>query len=511
MADYDVIVVGSGAGGMAAALKVARAGRSVLLLEAAPAFGGCTNPLQKAGYSFDMGVHYLGQLARGDRAWRGLEELGLAEKVEFIELNPDAIDRYVFPDFELRLCKGKERFKEQLIKLFPKEERGIDKYFQIYDRVTQAVESLLDVEARPLKVFGWMVKNPVMLKYGRATYQALLDEVTSDLRLQTALASCWFDYMPPPETASAAYGLQTWYHYLSGAYYPRGGSGALRDAFIWALEERGAGLRSSCAVTAIERRDGDFVVTSADGQQWRAKAVVSDVNPVVTLGNLVDPKLVPSRVRRKATRLRPSTSSFGLFVGTELDLPSLGMTTGNLVHYGCYDINRIFKETMAAKSPKLSNSILVLSPSIRDPDGVLAPKGHHSLEILVGASYEAFERWAHLPPRERGGDYWAFVKGLGDELISTVEPYVPGLSQNLKFVEYVTPLTFERSIHLVRGGIYGPEMTPDQMALGRFPDGTCGVEGLFLAGAGTKGGNLLLAVASGIQAGRAAVSFISPC
>lgn len=509
MADYDVIVVGSGAGGMAAALKVARADRSVLVLEAAPAFGGCMNPMEKAGYSFHIGVHYVGQLGEGDRFWRALDEIGLAERAEFIELNPDAIDRYVFPDFELRLCKGKERFKEQLIELFPQEERGIHKYFKIYDHVERATESFIDVEARPLKLLGWMLRNRAMLKYGRVPYQTLLNEVTSDIRLQTALAAPWFDYMLPPETASVIYGVSTWYHYLSGGYYPRGGSGALRNAFVRALRERGAELRSSCRVISIDRRDGGFVVTSADGQQWTSRVVVSDVNPVLTFGELVNPELVPSGVANKASRLRPSASVFGLFVGTDLDLPSLGMTSGNLVHYGCYDINKIFRETMASESPKISNSIFVLSPSIRDPEGGLAPNGQHSLEILVGASYEAFERWAHLPPEERGEEYKAFVKGLGDELVSTVEQYIPGLSQHLQFVEYITPLTFERSLNLVRGGIYGPEMTPDQMGTGRFPDGTCGVEGLFLAGAGTKGGNVRLCVTSGIHAGRKAVALLS--
>jgi phytoene dehydrogenase-like protein len=506
MADYDVIVVGSGAGGLAAALKVVQGDRSVLLLEAAPAFGGCIGPMHKAGYSFDMGLHYLGEFGEGQRSWKALDEIGLAGRVEFVELNPEAIDRYVFPDFELRLCKGKERFKEQLIQLFPNEERGIHKYFKIYEPVTRAVESFVHLDARPLQLLGWMLRNPVMLKYARVPYQTLLDEVTSDIRLQTALAACWFDYMLPPETASAAYAIETWYHYLSGAYYPRGGSGALRNAFVDALLERGAELRSSSRVTSIDRQNGELVVTSADGQQWTSNVVVSDVNPVLTLGQLVNPELVPSRVAEKVARLRPSRSSFGLFVGTDLDLPSLGMTTGNLVHYGCYDINKIFGETMASESPKISNSVFVLSPSVRDPG--LAPDGQHSLEILVGASYEAFERWAHLPPEERGEEYDAFVKALGDELIATVERYIPGLSQHLQFVEYVTPLTFERGINLVRGGIYGPEMTSDQMGPGRFPKGTCGVEGLFLAGAGIKGGNVRLALTTGIHAGRRALAFL---
>ena len=60
----------------------------------------------------------------------------------------------------------------------------------------------------------------------------------------------------------------------------------------------------------------------------------------------------------------------------------------------------------------------------------------------------------------------------------------------------------------MRGGIYGPEMTSDQMGPGRFPKGTCGVEGLFLAGAGIKGGNVRLALTTGIHAGRRALAFL---
>ena len=509
MPDYDAVVVGSGAGGMSAGLQIARAGRSVLVLEAAPDFGGCLSPLQRAGYSFDVGVHYIGELSEGDKTWAALNEIGLLDRVDFIELDPDAIDRYVFPDFELRLCKGEERFKQQLIELFPNEEPGIHQFFRIYGKVTRASDAFGDMEVGPLTLLSWILKNPIMLKYGQASFQVVLDKVTSDIRLQSALAAPWYDYMLSPEKASVMYGIGTWKHYLSGGFYPRGGSGAIRDAFVEALADCGADLKCSSRVKAIDRRsDGEFVVTSTDGQQTTASVVVSDVDPATTLVQLVNRELVPHRVLKKASRLRPSASIFGLFVGTDLDLGALGMTTGNMVHYGAYDINDIFDDTMSLKSPKLSSGVFFNSPTLRDPTGGLAPEGQASLVILSGANYAAFERWADLPPGERGNEHDAFVKALGDGLISTVEHYLPGLSQHLQFVEPITPLDFERRINLNRGGIYGPELTPDQMGPGRFPNGTCGIDGLFLAGAGTTGSSVSFCVTSGLQAGRKAVSFL---
>lgn len=502
MADYDAIVVGSGSGGLAAGLDIARQGYPVLVLEAAPVLGGCLSPIQTAGYHFDVGVHYLGELGEGGGFWLCLRELGLLEEVEFLELNPDAIDRYVFPDFELRLCKGTERFKEQLIELFPKESRGIKKYFEIYDGVIRANQNVLDLELGPMQVLGWLLRNPIMLKYGRVSYQALLDKVSQDIRLQTALASLWFDYMLPPERASVTYGVGAWHHYLSGAHYPRGGSGALRDAFVKALEKHGAELQTSCRVEAIDRRGDEFVVNCTSGNQWTSKVVVSNVDPSVTLGRLLNPKLVPLKSARKAARLKPSASVFGVLVGTDLDLPSLGMTSGNLIHYDGYNINEIFRDTMAAERPNVTRSILVNSPSIRDRE--LAPKGYHSLQILVGANYAAFDRLA----RSKGGEFQDLVEALGRELISTVESYVPELSRHLRLTEYITPLSLEKHTNLVRGGIYGPELTPQQLGPGRFHDGTCGVAGLFLAGAGALGGSVYYCVRSGLNAGRKATALL---
>jgi phytoene dehydrogenase-like protein len=75
MTDYQAIVIGSGAGGLSAALTLSRSGSSVLLLEAMPSFGGYLNPFRRKPYTFDTGLHYLGELGKGERFWSLLDTL----------------------------------------------------------------------------------------------------------------------------------------------------------------------------------------------------------------------------------------------------------------------------------------------------------------------------------------------------------------------------------------------------------------------------------------------------
>jgi phytoene dehydrogenase-like protein len=75
MDDYDAIVIGSGAGGLSAALKLVRSGWSVLVLEAMTAFGGYLNPFHRKDYKFDTGLHLIGKLSKEDTFWMLLEDL----------------------------------------------------------------------------------------------------------------------------------------------------------------------------------------------------------------------------------------------------------------------------------------------------------------------------------------------------------------------------------------------------------------------------------------------------
>ena len=510
MDDYDAIVIGSGVGGLSAALKLARSGCSVLVLEAMTAFGGYLNPFHRKGYTFDTGLHLIGKLSKEDTFWMLLEELGLNNATEFIELDPEGFDRYIFPDYELKLGKGKERLIEQLISDFPKEEQGIKNFFKIFDKIVKAGTDTGAMEGGALSKLGYIFRNPVMIKYSRVPYQKLLDGVTSDRRLQAVLAANCAYYGVQPARASIILAILVWDHYLNGAYYPGGGSGAFRDAFVDSLQNHGAVLKNRSRVLTIDRQGNKFLLNTESEEQYGARVVISNADPVITFKKLVNPKIIPPQIKKKVTGLRPSGGSFYAFVGTAIDLPALGITDATIHHFDKYDINKIYEGWSSATPPadKDCSNFFMTSTSLKDPGGCHAPIGYHNVEIITGTNYDYFKNWADFPSMKRGEDYKHLKEEIGKRLISSAERYIPGLSEHLDFVEYATPLTNEYWVNAVKGGNYGLLQTPDQVGPGRFMTHTAGIEGLFLAGAGTIGGGVMVCLASGVLAGTKATKYL---
>ena len=100
MPDYDVIVIGSGAGGLTAALALAQAGRKVLVLEQHDRPGGWTHSFTLGNYRFSPGVHYIGDLQEGGGLRNIYDGLGVSQDLAFCELNPDGTCKTATDCFE---------------------------------------------------------------------------------------------------------------------------------------------------------------------------------------------------------------------------------------------------------------------------------------------------------------------------------------------------------------------------------------------------------------------------
>ena len=132
---YDVIVIGSGIGGLTTAGLLARAaGKRVLVLERHTEPGGLTHTFRRDGASCNVGVHYIGQVAPGSQGRTYFDYLSGGE----LEWNrmPDAYDRFVYPGLDLSVSSDPDRYEHDLVTAFPQEAKAIHRYFKDVRRTT---------------------------------------------------------------------------------------------------------------------------------------------------------------------------------------------------------------------------------------------------------------------------------------------------------------------------------------------------------------------------------------
>ena len=245
--NYDAITIGSGAGGLTAAVALAQAGKKVLALEQHDRPGGWTHSFTLEGYRFSPGVHYIGSLHEGGSLRRIYEGLGVSGDLTFCELNPDGYDHIIVGEKRVDFPKGKENLIERLNSHFPHEAKGIDSYFTDLINMTEGLRNLGNL-SNPLKT----VKNwGSVIKWARATGADLINAHISDPVLRGVLAGQAGDNGLPPSKVSAFMHAGITHHYLNGGYYPLGGAFTLPRAFVRALKRSGGEIRLKSRVKRI--------------------------------------------------------------------------------------------------------------------------------------------------------------------------------------------------------------------------------------------------------------------
>lgn len=494
----QAIVIGTGASGLTAAVGLAQAGFEVVALEREKQLGGFLNPFKRRKFHFDPGVHYVGQCDPGGEMHRVLERCGLDVSQVMAPMDPDCFDLLRFPDFEVKVPKGIDRYRENLLALFPEDEADLDKYF----KVVRAFRPLLRADASGGKK---LLSLPWVARLATETYGKFLQRTVANPKLRSVLAAQCGDYGLPPSQAPALLGVGLLVHYLDGGgFFPRAGSGTLRDALVDAGRKLGVVYKRRAEVAKIHTERGRVTgVTLRDGEHFSADIVVSTIDPTLTYGQLLDSDVVPSKLRRKVDRNMPSVGSLCLYYGLNRDLRGHGLGAFNVWDYHTWDIENAFGYALQGDEMPEDYAFFLSPNSLKDPTGEMAPEGTSTLEVVTLAPFEPFSKWKNEKVLKRGDEYEAFKAEHAGKLRAAVDRRWPGLIGDIAVEDVSTPLTNAHFAGAVAGGIYGPAVVPEQFGPNAYRMRSP-VDGLFLAGSGVTGPGVSPCLASGMKAARIA-------
>ncbi|MFJ8105874.1 FAD-dependent oxidoreductase [Streptomyces sp. NPDC096132] len=484
--EADVVVIGSGMGGLAAARTIAQfGGKRVLVLEQHYTLGGMTHEFSRAGrYRFGTGLHYMSASAG---PFLGFMTDGRAQ----LSPLPDEYDALHFPGFDFAVPATKERFRARLKERFPAEAGAIDGFFRTTRWAMAGLTARNVFASFPAGVRR--AGAPFVERLFPSTFRSLRDQVSRsfrDPRLRAVLAARWGLYGTPP--ASSAFG----YHaavpltfFMEGTAHPVGGPQELNRVVLEILQRYGVVLRSRQRVHEVVVEGGKVagvdVEDTATGRRYRVRT-----DTVVSAAGVRNTYALIGKSHELA-ELPEERSAVMLFLGLNRSPAEFGLRGEN--HWFMPDLD----EHDSVHRPPGEGTLYVSFASLNNPAARF-----HTVELLELVDPKLVDQWRGTPENERPDSYRKFKDELTGRLIARLEERWPGFRETIAFAELATPLSFETYQHSVLGSFYGLAATPQRLRSARAGCRTP-VKGLFVAGQDAWGSGVVGALAGGLMAANA--------